>query len=633
MPALESRLVRRRLRNSLHGRLVFSLALLILSTAAWAASEYEFNDARRVVVFADVHGANTELLSVLREAGVIDESQHWRAGETHLVSLGDLLDRGTDSRKVLDLLMRLEGEARDAGGAVHVLLGNHEVMNIAGDLRYVSAGEFAAFAGPDEARLREEAWQRVLAQEPTAARADFDSAYPPGFFAHRQAFSPQGRYGAWLLTKPFLITINDTAFVHAGLPEVVARLGLDATNQTMHAELAEYLQAWQAIAAELHLVRPVGFLEQPQIVAARGAEAQSKALLAMQDAQVFNPNGPTWYRGQALCYPYTEAEDFDAALAKLGVTRAVVGHTPSPTGRVLSRFDGRLVLLDTGMLQSVYKGSPAALIFDNGQWTVAYADRPGQRLQPEKLPRAVGPRPAGLDDDALEQWLEQADIVGIEELDTGITQPQRVTLRKDGVELRAVFKQVSSDFGASSRTQALSEADRFQYELAAYKLDRLLGLDMVPVTVPRRIKGRSGVLQFWIDGSMNLRKMLEQKIQPSGWCEAAPQYNLMNVFDILVHNTDRTQENALFTQDWMLVLIDHTRAFPTFLKNPTLLYRGETRVPPALAARLATLDQKTLKQSLGPYLQSRQIDALLKRRDLLLKNYTARGVAAEAATR
>jgi hypothetical protein len=633
MRSPESRRQRGSSPSGLRNCLLACLALAVFVAPAWAESEYAFEGARRVVVFADVHGAYPELLSILREAGVIDESQHWRGGATNLVSLGDLVDRGADSRKVLDLLMRLEGEARESGGSVHVLLGNHEVMNIAGDLRYVSAGEFIAFAGPDDDRLREDAWQRVLAGEPAAVRADFDSAYPPGYFAHREAFSPQGRYGAWLLAKPFLITINDTAFVHAGLPEVVARLGLDATNQTLHAELAEYLRAWQAIATELQLVRPVGFLEQPQIVAAKGAEALSKRLLAMQDAQVFNPGGPTWYRGQALCYPYTEAENLDAALAKLEVSRVVVGHTPSPTGRVLSRFDGRVVLLDTGMLHSFYKGFPAALIFDQGQWTVSYADRPGQHLQPETLPRAVGPRPPGLADDALERWLEEADIVGIEDLDTGITKPQRVTLRKDGVELRAVFKQLSTDFGSSSRTQALSEADRFVYELAAYKLDRLLGLDMVPVTVPRRIKNRSGILQFWIDGSMNLRKMLEQKVQPSGWCDAAPQYNLMNVFDILVHNTDRTQENALFTQDWMLVLIDHTRAFPTFLRNPTLLYRGETRVPPALAARLAALDEETLKESLGPYLHSRQINALLKRRDLLLKNYTARGVAGESATR
>lgn len=599
------------------------VALLAVSLSATAGSNYRFDGVQRIVAFADVHGAYQELLSVLRETAVIDESLHWRGGATHLVSLGDLLDRGPDSRRVLDLLMRLEGEAREAGGALHLVLGNHEVMNIAGDLRYVSAAEYLAFAGSDDDALREAAWQRVHEQEPEALRADFDIAFPAGYFAHRQALSPTGRYGAWLMSKPFLIAINDTAFVHAGLPEMVARLGLDATNQTLRAQLTGYLQTWAATATELVLTRPVAFLERPDAVAGRGAGEQAQKLRAMQDEEIFTPRGPTWFRGQALCHPYTETGNLENALGRLGVSRVVVGHTVSPSGMALSRFDGRVILLDTGMLQQVYKGSPAALVFEDGRWTVVYADRPGQRLQPEIPPRAVGPRPRGLDDDALEQWLAQAEILNIEDLDTGITEPRRVLLRKDGVELRAVFKYLSTDFGISDRTRALNEADRFEYELAAYRLDRLLGLDLVPVTVPRTINGRRGVLQFWIDGSINLRQMLAQQSQPTGWCAAEPQYNLMNVFDVLIHNTDRTQENALFTRDWMLALIDHTRAFALHQKNPVLLYRAELRVPPALAARLERLDRETLETALGAYLRQRQIAALLKRRDLLLDLYRA----------
>jgi hypothetical protein len=624
MNRLESALPPVRLARTVRHCLVVLTTLLLAGPAAGADTDFRFTDVHRVVVFPDVHGAYQELVSLLRETAVIDESLHWRGGATHLVSLGDLLDRGPDSRKVLDLLMRLELEARPAGGAVHLVLGNHEVMNIVGDLRYVSDAEYAAFAGSEDATLREEAWQLAQEQEPAALRTEFDAVFPAGYFAHRRAFSPTGQYGAWLLTKPFLIAINDTAFVHAGLPEMVVRLGLEATNQTLHSMLAEYLQTWGAIVKELKLSRQISFLERPETVASLGAEEPSKTLRTLQDAEIFTPKGPTWFRGQALCYPYVEAENLDAALAKLGSARMVAGHTVSPTGRVLQRFDGRVILLDTGMLSSVYKGTAAALVFEGGQWTVTYVDRPGQRLQPEVVQRAVGPRPKGLNDDALEQWLMQAEVASIEELDAGITNPRRVTLRKDGVELRAVFKQLSTDFGISDRFRAMNESDRFEYELAAYKLDRLLGLDMVPVTVPRTVKGRRGILQFWVNDSINLRTMLEQQLQPTGWCDVEPQYNLMNVFDILIHNTDRTQENALFTRDWMLVLIDHSRAFPTLLKDPVLLYRGEVQVPPALAERLMALDREMLQGALGPYLHRRQIDALLKRRDQLLGEYRAR---------
>jgi hypothetical protein len=584
---------------------------------------------RRVVVFADVHGGYDELVSILREAAVIDEAGHWRGGDTHLVSLGDLLDRGPDSRKVLDLLMRLEGEASGAGGALHLVLGNHEVMNIVGDLRYVSPAEYTAFAGPEDVALREQAWQRLQGQEPQAVRAEFDSLEPPGYYAKAAAFAPSGKYGAWLMTKPFLMVINDTVFVHGGLPPIVAELGLDNANRTLHADLDDYLHTWSTLADELHIIRPVGFLDRQNAIAGMATEPQAKALREAQDTALFTPKGPTWYRGQALCYPYTEAENLDAALTRLGASRVVVGHTPTSTGRVVSRFGGRVTQLDTGMLQSAYHGTPAALIFEGGRWSVAYANRPGERFQPEVLPRMVGPRPEGLDDDALEEWLRQAEVVDVKELDTGITHPHRVTLRKDGIELRAVFKDLSIASDVGPRTSMSDDSDRFEYELAAYRLDRLLGLDMVPVAVKRTVNGKSGILQFWVDGAINVRRMLETKTQPAGECDIGPQYNLMNVFDVLIDNTDRTQENALFTRDWMLVLIDHTRAFRTDSVKPRLLYRGEVHVPPALAERLETLNREVLQRELGAWLNKRQIDTILKRRDLLLKSYTGAGATRE----
>jgi Calcineurin-like phosphoesterase len=615
----------------------FLIAAAMICHAAFATATpdppFRFDGVERIVVIADVHGAYDPLVGILRETGVVDDSLHWSAGHTHLVALGDFMDRGPDSRKVLELLMRLEGEAAAAGGALHPLLGNHEVMNLSGDLRYVSPPEYAAYSGAEDATGREASWRAILAKDPSGSRAEFETAFPPGYFGHLAAFAPQGRYGRWLMDKPVLIVINDTAFVHAGLPPLVAKLGLEETNESLHAELRSYLAAWRTTADSLGLVRPIGFLERPEALAAMPAPAEAEAIATLQDGPLFTPDGPTWFRGQALCYSYTETANLDAALAKLGVNRVIEGHTVTPTGRVLRRFDGRVVLLDTGMLAPVYHGRASAMVFERGAWSVAYADAPGQRSQPVAAPRAVGPRPGTLDDDALERWLTEAEVVSVEKLDAGITHAQRVTLRKDDVELRAVFKQVSIGFDDADRAGTTFDSDRYQDELAAYRLDRLLGLDMVPVTVERTIGGRHGILQFWIDGSMNLRQMLEQKLAPSGWCPANPQYNLMNVFDLLIHNTDRTQGNALFTRDWMLVLTDHTRAFGTDSKEPVLLYRNPVELPPALAQRLAALDRPTLDAALGRYLNRRQIDALLKRRDALLRRYGAPAVAGRAAAR
>jgi hypothetical protein len=585
-------------------RILIAAALLLhaVLAAAESASPYRFPGVDRIVVFADVHGAYDPLVTLLRETGVVDESLRWSGGRTHLVGLGDLVDRGPGSRQVLDLLMRLEGEAAAAGGAVHQLLGNHEVMDLAGDLRYVSAAEYAAFSGDEDAAVREAVWKAILAKEPAASRAEFDKAFPPGYFGHAAAFAPDGRYGRWLLGKPVLIVVNDTAFVHGGLPPLVARLGLEETNAALHAALGEYLEAWRTTAAAQGLSRPILFDDRPAALATVPAPAEAEAIGKLQDGPLFTPEGPTWYRGQALCNPYTETENLDAALTRLGASRVIEGHTVSVTGRVLQRFDGRVWLLDTGMLAPVYKGRASALVFDGSAWSVAYADMPGQRFQPEAPPRAVGPRPRSLDDDALERWMAEAEIAAVEEVGTGTAKRRRATLRKDGVELRAAV------IAAGEKS-----------ELAAYRLDRLLGLGMVPVTIERAVEGRPAILQFWVDESMSVRQMLEQKLAPSGWCPSIPQYNLMNVFDVLAHNLGRTADNAMFTRDWMLVLTGHGKAFDAGSKEPALLSSNPVEVPPALAKRLASLDRAAFETALGNALNRRQFDALLKRRDGLLR--------------
>ena len=122
---------------------------------------------------ADAHGAYDRLVAILRAAGLVDGRQRWSGGRAILVQTGDVTDRGADSRRILDLLRRLEGEASRAGGRVHALLGNHEAMRMIGDLRYVSAEEYAAFRTGQSEELRERYYRVVLdnatAQAKTAA--------------------------------------------------------------------------------------------------------------------------------------------------------------------------------------------------------------------------------------------------------------------------------------------------------------------------------------------------------------------------------------------------------------------------------------------------------------------------------
>ncbi len=202
--------------------LLFCVIIALFGPAkGWANQEV----AKRIVAIGDVHGAYEELIELLQGNGLIDEQHRWSGGSTTLVSLGDLLDRGPRSRAAMDLLMRLQREAPSTGGAVHMLLGNHESMNLIGDLRDVSTAEYAAFA-----------------DDPLPANVEIDPARPPGYYQHRTAFSAEGKYGRWLLQQPSLLKLGDTLFAHGGLPPMIRQYDINGLNKllrkTLHDQLA-----------------------------------------------------------------------------------------------------------------------------------------------------------------------------------------------------------------------------------------------------------------------------------------------------------------------------------------------------------------------------------------------------------
>ena len=169
---------------------VIVLSLVIQPETANAA--YRWTGVERVVAMSDPHGAYESMVRTLTNAGVIAEDGSWAGGATTLVITGDLLDRGADSRRIMDLVMRLENEAPQSGGQVLLTLGNHEVMNLVGDLRYVARGEYAAFADEESPEQRQQWFQAFVAArsaieelvDEAALRAEFDRDRPPGFYAH-----------------------------------------------------------------------------------------------------------------------------------------------------------------------------------------------------------------------------------------------------------------------------------------------------------------------------------------------------------------------------------------------------------------------------------------------------------------
>jgi hypothetical protein len=160
--------------------------LIFLAALAHADSDWQWSGVSRVVAVSDIHGAHSGLVQILRKTSVIGDEHHWTGGDTHLVIAGDILDRGPDSRASMDLLMALEAEAPRAGGQVHVLLGNHEVMNLVGDLRYVATAEYPAFVEDESPEMRQAEFESWLKRQnpdslPEDQHGQFDDQFPQGF--------------------------------------------------------------------------------------------------------------------------------------------------------------------------------------------------------------------------------------------------------------------------------------------------------------------------------------------------------------------------------------------------------------------------------------------------------------------
>ena len=604
--------------------LFFAVAIQLVGDKGISAAEWRFSGVGRIVAVADIHGAYDAFETLMQQSGVIDESLRWSGGTTHLVIVGDVLDRGPDSRLAMDLIMRLEMEAPAAGGRVHLVLGNHELMNLTADLRYVSAWEYRAFADEEPLESREEAFARFLErlEEPLdemSARAEFDQRFPLGFFAHRAAFASDGAYGKWLLERPPLVLINDTAFVHGGLSDAVIELGGDGISTHLTQELRDYVAAMEHATAAGVLSVTDDFYDHPAILDAfaervalgetvwpDGLEAVANRLRALNRGLSFDSNGPAWYRGTIGCSALVERDRLMGALEALGAERVVVGHTPTPSFRILSRMDRSVLRVDTGMLNEYYGGRAAALIMEGSEVSVIYEDE-SAAAEPLPQSRRVGPRPTSLTVDTLEEFLSNAEVVSrtvIDELRSA------VSLERNGVQLEALFMRTDR---------------RFRPEVAAYRLDRLLGLGMVPVTAARDLDGKAGSLQYSPPRVVTETERISQGAGASAWCPLADQFRGMYIFDSLIFNEGRVTDRIRYSADnFQLILVGHEYALSTKRGRPEYLEEIRLDIGGAWREALSSLNEELLTEALGDVLDRRRIRVLLQRRDALLEDEMSR---------
>jgi len=226
--------------------------------------------------------------------------------------------------------------------------------------------------------------------------------------------------------------------------------------------------------------------------------------------------------------------------------------------------------------------------------------------------------------EAWESFLETAEITGWVQLteQEGVTSPWKLTLKKGNTVRYGLWKNVEG------RKYGFLEG--WNWEIAAYRLDKYLGLNMVPPTVERRFRGNRGSLQLWVEAEMSYGQMVERKLKvpPAKITDWNRAVSLQRLFDNLIANEDRHNNNVLVTANWQLILIDHSRSFRTSSKfTKSLIYSGESKggpkemseLPVAVVERVKTLDFDATKSAVGEYLTENEIRAVLVRRDLILE--------------
>lgn len=324
---------------------VLTVTLVILCGCSWLQTSEP-----RLIAIGDLHGDHGAFEEVMTRAGLMNKDGNWAGGKTLLIQVGDIADRGPDSRQIIEHLRRLEAQADVSGGQIIAMIGNHEAMVMTGDLRYVHPGEYAAFVTNESDSVRDQLFadneaaivESYREEQPELTleevKAQWEARIPLGAVEHQEAWAPDGEIGSWVLNNHSVVIVGDTLFVHGGL----------SAKYTAHS-LADINNA---------------------AVGALNAQTRDREML------IHDPLGPQWYRG-LLREPcgtmesgvngtsLTIEEELEIVLAHFEVERIVVGHTPSLEG-IKANHNGQVIQIDTGMSE-YYGGTNSFLeITDDG---------------------------------------------------------------------------------------------------------------------------------------------------------------------------------------------------------------------------------------------------------------------------
>ena len=326
----------------------------------------EWSGVEKIVAIGDLHGAYVYFVEILKGTKLVDDNLSWIGGKTHLVQIGDVMDRGNRPKDIFDLAMKLEKEAEAAGGKVHMLIGNHEEMNLANTAfdreGYVTPQQYVQFI-PENYRLKLE---KRFEKRSRSKAADSNGNYLEEWKGIIEKLMGESRaagrmnyfknlnalYGDWIIGNNVIIKINDIVFVHGGISENFSKWPLKEINDTYRAELDDIRNV---------ILNPGRMPKIPGY-----------------DRQLYNEgDGPLWYRAMAQAQK-DFADDVDRILANLKANHVVIAHTPNTRvgEEEMKRYGGKVWIIDTG-IADYYRpigGHVAALIIEGDHFHVWYPD-------------------------------------------------------------------------------------------------------------------------------------------------------------------------------------------------------------------------------------------------------------------
>lgn len=271
----------------------------------------------QVDAIGDIHGDLAAFVTILKGRGWIDEAGHWAKGADTLVLTGDWLDRGPDSRAILDLIISLEKEAKNAGGQVVSIMGNHELMLLQGDVRYTTREEALAFS-----EFENHPNTRAIAEE---------YKIPLYKAAMVHALRHESPYAEWFAQKNVIAVVGRSLFVHAGLEAWIEQLSVEQVNSTFRTWIKHYQ---------------------------RGGPKPAQAL-----DWIIDDGGPVWTRSFVTeSIPETLLTE---ALRKNGADIAIAGHNVTKSGQIEFHYKQKVAIIDTG-ISSYYAGKLFAFNVSQG---------------------------------------------------------------------------------------------------------------------------------------------------------------------------------------------------------------------------------------------------------------------------